>query len=106
MKKRLGSKSDPSRPSGKEIWQIVALRLPGEGGRPSLVKVPIPVEPEDYLKGDSFRSLIPYLSTYWGVNDREKCLFPFDAKSKDMKTANGLNYIYWIRDSDPHPKTL
>ncbi|KAL8826765.1 MAG: hypothetical protein Q9191_003601 [Dirinaria sp. TL-2023a] len=104
-KKASDSAFDPYRPYGEVLRQIVALRLPGEGGKPSLVKAPLVVKPEDYVGSDRFSTIIPCFSAYWGVHDREKRMLSFDAKNQDVMANNGLYYIYWIENDDLQPNS-
>ncbi|KAG7005807.1 hypothetical protein G7Y79_00017g041890 [Physcia stellaris] len=90
-------------PYGPELWHVLAALLPGKGGEPSLVKVPIVGIPDDYHADDSFCGVTPCLNEFWGLRDRDKSMLQFEATNQAIATTNGLYYIYWTADDNADP---
>lgn len=95
------SRPDPY--DGKELKRVHAIWLPGKGGAPSLVEIPIIPTPTGYHGGDRFSSSIPSFRDHWGLHDLEKSLSIFIAEEQKIGSTNGLYYIYWTEDDRLQP---
>jgi len=56
--------SQPDLYDGKELKRVNAVWLPGKGGAPSLVKIPIVSTPKEYHGRDQSSSFIPCFRDY------------------------------------------
>ena len=76
-------------PYGEVLRYITAAKLPGDGDRLRLLKIPIVATPTYYKGFDNYSTRTPNFRDYWGWLDFGKCVVSIDAEDQEIKSTNG-----------------